>query len=344
MDDAIALVAPGTSLREAIDDLIAAHAGAIIVIGDEEEVGGVCSGGFRIDIEFSPQRLFELGKMDGAMILDAGCERILRANVHLIPDPGIRTTETGMRHRAAERVSRQTGALVIAISKRREVLHLYLDGDRVRIDPLEIALAKADQALQTLQRYRARLAEDLVRLSALEFEDLVAFGDVAIVIRRFEMLTRVAVEVSRHILQLGREGRLIRMQSEELMQGVEEEYLTLLRDYAYGDRMQVASLRKSLSELAGTSLLETEEIADALGYPAAARTAEEHLHARGYRLLKRIPMLPAGVIARLVDRFDGVPGLMRASVDMLDDVDGVGARRARSIIEGLARLKASAAG
>ncbi len=342
MDAAIALIAPGTPLREAIDDLIAAHAGAIIVVGDEGEVEAVCSGGFRIGIEFSPQRLFELGKMDGAMILDADASRILRANVHLIPDATLPTSETGMRHRAAERVSRQTGALVVSISKRREVVHLYLDGRRVRIDPLHVVLAKADQALQTLQRYRSRLDEDLVRLTAQEFDDLVVLADVAMVVRRFEMLSRVSVEIGRHVLYLGREGRLVRMQAEELLQGADEEFRALLKDYAFDGAADVGHLRAALAELPGASLLEVESIALALGYPSPAAVTEEHLHARGYRLLRRIPTLPAGVVARLVERFGGVPALVRADERLLDDVDGVGARRARAVADGLARLRSEA--
>lgn len=339
LDDALSLVAPGTPLREAIDDLIAAHSGAIIVAGDEDELAHVCSGGFGIDMDFTPQRLFELGKMDGAIVLDARCERILRANVHLIPDPALPTSETGMRHRAAERVSLQTNALVVSISKRREVVHLYRGGRRLRLDPLDVALAKADQALQTLQRYRARLDEDLDHLMALEFEDLVTFSEVATVVGRFEMVTRVAAEVSRHIQALGREGRLIRMQADELRTGVEEEYLTLLLDYAHDDAADPREVRAKLRGLADERVIDAEAVAGALGYPSVAQATDDRLHARGWRVLRRVPLLPATVIGRVVERFGGVPALIGASEDQLDDVDGVGSRRARAIAEGLRRLR-----
>lgn len=342
IDDALKLLAPGMPLRDGIDDVIAAHGGAIVVIGDEAAVAPVCGGGFSIGIDFTPQRLFELSKMDGAIIMDGSCSRILRANVHLVPDPSIPTSETGMRHRAAERVSRQTGALVVSISRRRAIVSVYVCDRKATIDTIEVALAKADQALQTLQRYRSRLDEVGSRLYGLEFEDLVTFNDVASVVRRFEMTLRVSAEVQRHIVRLGREGRLIRLQAEELAQGVEEEYLTLLRDYAHDPVTETVEIRQAMAALDSEGLIDPEAIATALGYPSAARATEEHLHPRGYRLLRRIPMLPGTVIARLVERFGGVPGLMDASQAQLDAVDGVGARRARSVAEGLRRLRRNA--
>jgi len=209
-------VAPGARLREGLDMIISARTGALIVIGDPARVDPLCSGGFLIDVPFTAQRLFELAKMDGAIILDAECERILKANVHLVPDSALPTAETGMRHRTAERVSRQTDALVVAVSQRRNMLNLYLVGRRITLDEIDVLLAKANQALQTLQNYRERLTEMLERLTLLEFEDLVTLGDVAEVVGRFEMVRRVGKEVARYTLQLGTEGRLVRMQLDEL--------------------------------------------------------------------------------------------------------------------------------
>lgn len=344
MDAAFALIAPGTPMREAIDDVIAARTGAIIVVGDEAAVRELCSGGFRLDVPFSPARMYELAKMDGAIVLDGACERILMANVHLLPDPELPTSETGMRHRAAERVSRQTKAFVIAISHRREVVSLYLEGEKVSLEPLQVAFARADQALQTLQRYRARLDEVTSRLTGLEFEDLVTITEVARAVHSFEMLRRVSSEVGRHIARLGREGRLLRMQTEELCHGVAEEYQLLVRDYAHGSTLEdAAAAKERVAALPDEWVDDAEKVALALGYPQGAHAAEDHVHARGYRLLRRVPGLPASVIERLVDRFDGAPGLLDATLDLLDDVDGVGAHRARSIIETLRRLRRNVA-
>jgi len=333
-------VAPGTRLREGLDMMISARTGALIVIGDPPAVEPLCSGGFLIDMPFTPQRLFELAKMDGAIVLDAECDRIIKANVHLVPDSALPTAETGMRHRTAERVSRQTRALTIAISQRRNVVNLYLMGRRLTLDDIEMLLAKASQALQTLQNYRQRLDEMLERLTLLEFEDLVTLADVAEVIGRFEIMRRVSKEVTRYTLQLGTEGRLVSMQSDELSSGVSEQFGLVLRDYAADPASRrVAGMKDRLADLPPDRLLEPEAIAHELGL-GASEHAEQHMRPRGYRALAQIPMLPASVVGRIVERFGSLPELVRASVADLDAVDGVGERRARAISTGLARVKA----
>ena len=262
-------VAPGTRLREALDMLISARAGALIVIGPLSEIEPLSDGGFTIDMPFTAQRLFELAKMDGAIILDTDCETILRANVHLQPDPGYPTTETGMRHRTAERVSRQAGVLAISISQRRNVINLYTQGRKVTLDEIEVLLAKANQAIQTLQNYRQRLGEMLERLTLLEFQDVVTLEDVAEVLGRFEMVRRVQREVGRFTLRLGTEGRLVRMQSDELAAGVSEQYALVLRDYVDDpSARRIAEVRERLSELPPDRLLESEAIAQELGLTA----------------------------------------------------------------------------
>lgn len=334
-------VAPGTPLREGLDYIIAAHTGALIVIGDRDAVEPLCNGGFTIETDFSAQRLFELAKMDGAIILDEDCHQILRANVHLVPDATLPTTETGMRHRTAERVSRQTRALVISISQRREVVSLYLNGTRVILDQIEVLLAKANQALQTLQRYRNRLDQTLGRLTELEFEDLVTLGDVTDIIGRFELVQRTAREVARYIAELGTEGRLVRMQSEELTATVDEEYLLVLRDYARdGGSRKISAVRTQIAKLGTEQLLEPTVIANILGLAGAEpQSAEDHVRPRGLRVLRRIPMLPASVIARIVERYCTLQGVLAATVKDLDEVDGIGERRAIAIADGLTRIK-----
>jgi diadenylate cyclase len=333
-------VAPGTALREALKSIIDGRTGALIIIGDVEKVASVSNGGFAIDIPFTPQRLFELAKMDGAIILDGECERILKANVHLVPDPALPTAETGMRHRTAERVSRQTRALVVSISQRREVVSLYLAGQRVTLEEIEVTLAKANQALQTLERYRLRLDAVLSRLTSLEFEDMVTMGDVAEAIARFEMVKRVSREVDRHIVLLGTEGRLIRMQAEEMTAALDDDYTLLLRDYiADGGLKRVAVLRTQLADVTTDRLLEHDLISPLLGVSSALVGPEDHVRARGYRALARIPMLPATIVNRIVDRFGSLPVILAAGVSDLDEVDGVGARRARSVANGLARMR-----
>jgi len=344
MMSALQAVAPGTELRQALDDIISARTGALIVIGDLKGVEPICSGGFALGVPFYPQLLFELAKMDGAIVLDDGVTRIIKANVHLVPDSTLPTSETGMRHRTAERVSRQTKALVISVSQRREVVSLYQSGTHLILEDIDMVLAKADQALQTLQRYRARLDEVSEHLTQLEFEDVGTISDVAAVIHRSEMVQRVAREVSRYIVELGTEGRLVRMQSDELVASVEESYSMLLRDYAVdaGSR-KISAIRAKLAAMSPEQLLDSVAIASAIGHTPTSDVSEYHVEPMGYRLLRRIPMLPGGVVSRVAEKFGSLQSLLQATVGELDEVDGVGERRAHAIIDGLRRMREHAA-
>ncbi|MBN2839342.1 MAG: DNA integrity scanning diadenylate cyclase DisA, partial [Coriobacteriia bacterium] len=323
-----------------LDHVIAGRTGALIVIGDEAGVDAISNGGFEIDAPFTPQRLFELAKMDGAILLDENATRIRRANVHLMPDPALPTSETGMRHRTAERVSRQTDALVVSVSQRREIVSLYRRGTRWTLQDIEVVLAKANQALQTLERYRVRLDEVSEHLTSLELEDVVTFRDVAVVIQRAEMLRRVARELSRAIIELGTEGRLVRLQADELTTGVDEDYLMLVRDYLPDvTSRKVTTAAGRIGGLSAERLLDAIAIAGALGLSAKPDADEQAVRPRGYRLLHKIPQLPGTVINRLVDHFGTLDALLKAGASDLDAVEGVGAKRARAVSEGLRRMR-----
>src|ERR1700740_1200483 len=241
---ALEMVAPGTSLREGIDNIVDARTGALIVIGDADELGFMFSGGIKLDVDYSPAFLYELAKMDGAIALSANATKIAHANVQLTPDPTILTLETGTRHRTAERVSKQTDAIVLAISERREVVSLYVDGLKYILEDIPVVLAKANQALATLDKYRSRLDQVSTRLTALEFEGGVTLHDVLTVLQRVELVTRMAVEIERYIVELGTEGRLIEMQLEETTVGTAAEKAALVRDYlfSYSDEAFAAGL------------------------------------------------------------------------------------------------------
>lgn len=341
LQEALARVAPGTGLREAIDMIIAARIGALICIGDVDNVAALSNGGFRIAAPFAPQRLFELAKMDGAITLDDAGQTIIGANIHLAPDPTLPTSETGMRHRTAERVSRQTDALVISVSQRRDVVSLYRNGSRAFLERTELLLSKANQALQTLQNYRSRLDESLVRLTVLEFDDLVTFGEVSEVIGRLGMLRRIHLEVERYIVRLGTDGRLLRMQANEITATIGDAFLLVIRDYAASNGPRSAqSIRDRLDELPLEDLFEPTVIARELGYETLD-ASEEHIASRGYRVMSRIPMLPLAVVSRLVERFASLSEIAKATPDTLDAVDGISARRARAIASGLAQLRAN---
>jgi diadenylate cyclase len=336
--DALRMVAPGTPLRDGIDRILQANKGALIVVGDGPEVLSVCSGGFLLDAEFTPQRLSELAKMDGALILAADCSRVARGNVHLVPDPNIPTLETGTRHRTAERVARQIDVPVISVSEAMSVVTIYRNDEKYTLEPIPRILGKANTALQTLERYKIRLDGVSGALSALEVEDLVTVRDAVSVLQRAEMVRRIAEEIEGYIVELGSEGRLVMLQLEELMGGVEDDRRLVAKDYFVASiDSPLEEVMKRLAQLSTDELLDLKEVSAVLQLPPGTGL-DWSLQPHGYRLLHKIPRLPEIVADRVVARFHNLQKIMRASMKDLDDVEGVGETRARSIKEGLSRL------
>ena len=336
---AIKRVAPGTDLRQGIDDIIRSREGALIVVGEPTELGFLFSGGISLDQPFTPQLLYELAKMDGAIIVNSDLTRLAVANVQLMPDRKIASSETGTRHRTAERVAKQTNALVISISQQRSTISVFVGHARYQLDQIADVLAKTNQALATLDTYRQRLEQVVTRLTALEFQNAVVLDDVLVVLQRAEMNTRMAEEIERDCVELGTEGRLIRMQLEELVGHVPREKAAVIADYHADGGAERA--REGLDALAGLpyqDLLEFELLA-VIGYPATVNPLDHSVSPRGYRVLSHIPRLPDGVVRRVVTKMDGLDSIVRASQRDLEGVDGVGAVRAREIREGLRRLQ-----
>jgi diadenylate cyclase len=335
---ALEMVAPGTALREGLDNILHAHTGGLIVIGEVDEIGFLFSGGIRLDLDYSPALLYELAKMDGAIVLSSNATKIAHANIQLTPDPTIYTAETGTRHRTAERVSKQTDAIVVAISERREVVSLYVDGVKYILTDIPVVLAKANQALATLDKYRSRLDQVSTRLTALEFEGGATLHDVLTVLQRAELVTRMAVEVERYIVELGREGRLIEMQLDETMVGVSQDKTALVHDYLLDNSDDAFSLAfDQLVRLPHQDLLDFGRLAEILGYDRKLNTLDYPISPRGIRILGRIPRLPKLVVKRIIDEFGGLEELLAANDGELETVDGVGEIRAKDIREGLRR-------
>jgi diadenylate cyclase len=336
------MVAPGSPLRDGLDRILQGNRGALIVVGDGPEVLAICSGGFLLDAEFSPQRLSELAKMDGAIILAADASRIARANVHLVPNPNVPTSETGTRHRTAERVARSINVPVISVSEDMSVIAVYHGTTK---HPLELSarlLNRANQAIQTLERYKNRLDAVSGSLSALEVEDLVTVREVVTVLQRTEMVRRISEEIDGYILELGADGRLIRLQLEELMGGVEEDRRLVIKDYFHGDKeWHLSDAMEGLAALGTDDLLDLKAVTAVLRLAGDEAELDAGLQPKGYRLLAKIPRLPDVVIERIVSRFGNLPKILRATVDDLDAVEGVGEARARAIQEGLSRLAES---
>src|SRR5256886_5716674 len=336
---AVARIAPGTELRQAIDDIIRSKEGALIVIGEPNDLAFLFSGGMRLDQPFTPQFLYELAKMDGAIMVNTSVTKIAYANVQLMPDPTIPSNETGTRHRTAERVAKQTEALVISISQQRETVTVFVGQSRYQLEPIADVLAKTNQALATLETYRTRLEQVLTRLTALEFQNAVMLDDVLVTVQRAELTTRMAEEIERACVELGEEGRLIRMQLEELVADVPDEKGALVYDYhADGGAERTREGLGALAAIPYDQLLEFELLA-VLGYPASVKPLDPSVAPRGYRVLSHIPRLREGVIRRVITALDGLDAIVRATQRDLEEVDGVGAVRAREIREGLRRLQ-----
>ena len=337
---ALEMIAPGTALREGIENILHARTGGLIVIGEPEDLSFLNSGGIKLEIDYTPAFLYQVAKMDGAIILNANATKIAMANVQLMPDPTILSHETGTRHRTAERVSKQTDALVIAVSQRREVVSLYVDSVKYILEEIPTVLAKANQALATLDKYRQRLDQVATRLTALEFEGGVTLHDVLTVLQRSELVTRMAVEIERYIVELGNEGRLIEMQLEETILGTAAEKASLVQDYLadYSDEAFAGALDQ-LGRLPHQDLLDFGRIAELLGYDRKLNTLDYPVASRGYRILGRIPRLPKLVVAQIVRQFGGLDELLASTDAELESVEGVGEIRAKDIREGLRRLQ-----
>jgi diadenylate cyclase len=337
---ALSRVAPGTGLRAGIDDIIRAEHGALIVIGEPNDLAFLFSGGMRLDLPFTPQLLYELAKMDGAIIMSANAHKLVYANVQLMPDASIPSNETGTRHRTAERVAKQTNALVISISQQRETVTVFVGDVRYQLAEISDMLARTNQALGTLETYRTRLDQGLTRLTALEFQSAVMLDDVLVVLQRAEMTTRMAEEIERNCVELGEEGRLIRMQLDELMEDVPREKVAVINDYELsGDPANASSVLERLSELPYGRVLEFDELGALLGYPRDTNPLDHTVQPRGYRVLSRIPRLPDSVIRHVVRDFETLDAVVRASHRDLEAVGGVGSVRAHEIREGLRRLQ-----
>ncbi|GAB4009310.1 DNA integrity scanning diadenylate cyclase DisA [Nocardioides ultimimeridianus] len=340
--ETLAAIAPGTALRDGLERILRGRTGALIVLGHDRLVEQISSGGFQLDVPFTATGMRELAKMDGAIIVDGALSRIIRAAVHLMPDPSIHTEETGTRHRTANRVAKQTGHPVISVSQSMQIIAAYVGEMRHVLEDSGQILSRANQALATLERYKLRLDEVSSTLSALEIEDLVTVRDVAVVAQRLEMVTRIAREIEDYVLELGTDGRLLTLQLEELVTGVDIERELVIRDYVPSRKRSrdPQELLGKLAELSSTELVDPAAVTKVLGL-AGGEHLDGAIAPRGYRLLAKVPRLPAIVVENLVDHFGTLQKLLSAGIDDLQAVEGVGELRARSVREGLSRLAES---
>ncbi|ASN40793.1 DNA integrity scanning diadenylate cyclase DisA [Paeniglutamicibacter terrestris] len=339
----LARVAPGTELRDGLERILRGRTGALIVLGHDRVVDSICSGGFDINIVFSPTRLRELAKMDGAIVCDKDGSNILRAGVQLVPDHSIATQETGTRHRTAERVAIQTGFPVVSVSQSMHIIALYVQGIRYLLEGSEPVLARGNQALATLERYRSRLDQVTSALSAAEIEAVVTVRDVAAVLQRQEMVRRISEEIAQYVLELGSDGRLLALQLDELSAGLGPGADLLLKDYSNlgTQELDIDAALAKLQSLDSTDLIDLSKFAAVLGITPGIDSLEAIVTPKGHRLLAAITSVPRTVADRLVNNFGGLQRLMAANIEDLMAVDGIGDQRARTVREGLSRVAES---
>ncbi len=333
----LTMLAPGTTMRDGIERILRARRGALIVFGATPQVMALCSGGFEIDSQATGQRLAELAKMDGALVVDAEAGRILRANVQLVPDPTISTDETGTRHRSAERTAKQTGLPVVAVSESMGAVSLYLNGMRYVLDEVGTVMHRANQAMSTLERYRSRFDEVIEVLATRELEDQVTLRDVGLALQRAEMLRRIADRAQGHVVELGEEGGMIALQLEELFEPVQPVLELVVRDYLSDRRRRPTKALAELAELTTDALLDQGHVAGLLGGDTS--DLDRRMTPRGYRMLGRVPRIPLVLVERIVDHFGALPAILEATASALGDVEGVGPTRARAIRDWLRRRR-----
>lgn len=332
------LISPGTDLRLGIDHVLKAKTGGLIVIADNEEVMGIVDGGFNINAEYSPAYLYELAKMDGAIVLSGDIKKILYANAQLIPDYSISTSETGTRHRTAERVAKQTGGIVIAISQRRNVITVYQGDKKYVVEDISKIFTKANQALQTLEKYKSVLDQAIISLNALEFKDLATLYDVVLVVQKIEMVMRVTNIIDKYIVELGIEGTLLSMQVEELMGTTKIDQSQIVRDYQRNSTT-LKDFKKKIKDLSSEELIDLTNIAKILGYSGFTEDMDTPVRPNGYRILNKIHRLPNSIIENLVGYFEDFQDILEASIEDLDDVEGIGEIRAKYIKNGLIKMQ-----
>ena len=336
------MIAPGTPIRDGLENILRAKTGALLLITDDSDViKQVVDGGFSINEEYTSSRLYELAKMDGAIVLSGDLKKILYANAQLIPSHEITTTETGTRHRTAERTAKQTGELVISISQRRNIITVFKGNNRYILEDTDVVLNKANQGVQTLERYKKVFDNKLNTLNEYEFNDIVTLENVVIAIQRAEMVMRIAEEIQGQIYELGSDGRLVKMQLEEMISGIEKEELLIVKDYLVPTKKKRTpeTVLDEISELQYEDLTKESNIAKLLGFENFDNYDEVAVYTRGYRILNKIPRMPSNIVENLISSFKSFQHILAADIESLDEVDGIGEVRARTIKQSLKRMQ-----
>lgn len=305
--DILKKLSPGTSLRVGLNDIVSGRMGALIIVENSNSLN-IFKGGFKINCKFTSKRLAELAKLDGAIILSENFEKIIYANTLLIPDSSLDTAETGTRHQAAERIAKQTGGLTIAVSEKRGKISVYYGNSRYVLQDTEQLLRRATETLQILEKQREIFDELSMNLNILEITSLVSIFDVCAILQRIEMIKKMANIINEYIVELGREGIIVRMRMKELTKGIEQKEEFIVRDY----NQKFNKVRHFFDNLSFDGLLDVENISRLLfGGPS-----ETKILPKGYRILDKTS-LNANEIKNLVNNFKNLEEIFNADEDSL---------------------------
>ena len=332
------ILAPGTPLRSAIDRVQEASLGAIVVLGDPSDLSGIIRGGFKLNTPYTPQKLYELSKMDGGIILSEDIKTIYGANIQLQPNSNIKTDESGTRHQSAHRVAKQTGNLVITVSERRNKITIYKGEFRYTLHDIGDLLVTSSQAMTALEKYAVAISKNLINLTVSEFDNMVTLYDIVEIIRMYGLLFRMSDELIEYISELGAEGRLVKIQYQEIMLNQDEEFTDLIRDYKKNDE-KVEKVMENLRMLNKEELLEDENIVEILGYNLKNISLDEIINSRGYRILGTINKVTKKDIEMLVAEFTEIQAILMATAEEMTQVKGISKLKAEHINKALIRLR-----
>ena len=337
----IRMLAPGTGLRKALDDIVMANIGALLFfVNNIKKYGDIIQGGFHVDTNFSPEKLYELSKMDGAVILDEEASKIFAANVHLITDSHIPTSETGMRHRTAERLAKQTDKLVVTVSQRRNTVTVYFKHHTYVLNKLDFLFAKISQALNVLEMSKESLDKTIDQIEIQELTGHVKLIDTMLLISKFVNLKRIRDETKPYIIEIGVEGLLANLQLKEIVRDIEEQLKVFVMDYS-SQHIEDNEFEERLNDLLGLKDLGPVSISAILGYDTSSISQIEDLSVvpRGYRLLVSKAGIPLNIAKNVVKTFDDISNIFLADINALQAVDGIGVKRATAIMGSINTIK-----
>lgn len=308
--DILKKLSPGSGLREGLDDILNGGMGALIAVSNSNS-SNIFEGGFKVNCKFSPKRLAELAKMDGAIIVSNDFKKILFANTLLVPDRSFDTSETGTRHQAAERTAKQIKGLVIAVSERRKVITAYYANARYVLQNTEDLLRRATETLRILEKQREVFDELLTNLNILEVTNLVSIADISTILQRIEMIRKMADIINEYIVELGKDGIIVRMRMREVAKGIEKEKDLIIMDYI----AEPEKVRNFFDNLSFEGLLDSENIARLLfGEPSEIRITP-----KGYRILSKTS-LSDNELNNLIVNFKNFDGILNADTEELKSI------------------------